>query len=135
MRAGQQSLRIKVKRGRLPYAEHAWIERRKLTDYALDPDKSDKARGFAVKLGFDRDDWLNLHDQIIERVPYAKLVKISLTTKTKWPEFTVHVPIDGRDGKCGPISTGWMVDDRHAPWLTTLYVIHEPAGPPRSGDR
>jgi hypothetical protein len=129
MTAGQERLRIKVRRGRLPYAEHAWIDKRKLTHYALDPDKSDKARGFAIKLGLARDDWLYLHDQIIERIPNCSLVSICLHTRTKWPEFEVHVPIDGREGKCCPISTGWMVDDRHAPWLTTLHVNHEAVEP------
>jgi hypothetical protein len=118
--------RISVAGGRLPYAEHAWIDQRKLTDYALNPDKSDKARGFAVKLGLEVADWRYLHDQILEQVLSAPLAKISLHTRTKWPEFTVHVPIEGRDGKRGPVATGWMVDDRHAPWLTTCHVIPGP---------
>ena len=122
---GQARQRISVAGGRLPYAEHAWIDPRKLTEYALDPDKSDKARGFAVKLGLELADWRYLHDQIIERVRDAPLVNINLHTYTKWPEFTVLVPIEGREGKRGPVATGWMVDDRHAPWLTTLHVTHD----------
>lgn len=124
----KNKIRISVGKGQLPYAEHAWIDERKLTEYALDPDKSDKARGFAVKLDLYREDWAYLHDQIIERIPHATVYKICLRTHTKWPAFTVVVPIDGRNGKSCPVSTGWMVDDRHAPWLTTLHVVHHAGG-------
>ena len=109
----------------MPYAEYAQIDSRKFTEYAFDPAKSDKARGFWVKLGLELDDWPYLHDQIIERVPEGELVSIRTDTRTKWPEFEVEISVDGRKGKRGPVSTGWMVDARHEPWLTTLHVVHE----------
>jgi hypothetical protein len=118
-------LRIKVAGGTLPYARYAQIDSNKFTEYALNPAKSDKARGFRVKLGFELGDWRDLHDQIIERVPESELISIRTDTRTKWPEWEVEIPIDGRQGKRCPISTGWMVDERHEPWLTTLHVIHE----------
>jgi hypothetical protein len=123
-----QKRRIKVSEGRLPYAKHAWMDRRKLTEYALNPDKGDKARGFAVKLGFGLADAGTLHDQIIERVAGSPLVSIRLDTRTGWPEFEVEIPIDGHEGKRCPVSTGWMVDQRHEPWLVTTHVVNEPAG-------
>jgi hypothetical protein len=119
--------RIKVAGGQLPYAEHAYIDRRKLTEFALNPEKSEKARGFAVVLGLGLEDWRELYDQIIERVPSSPLVSIRLETRTGWPEFEVEVPIDGHEGRAAPIRTGWMVDERHEPWLVTTYVCPESA--------
>jgi uncharacterized protein DUF6883 len=125
--------RIKVAGGQLPYAEHAHIDQRKLTEFALNPEKSDKARGFAVMLGLGPEDWRNLHDQIIERVPDSPLVSLRLETKTGWPEFEVEIPIDGHEGRTAPICTGWMVDERHEPWLVTTHVIHGSASPRSRG--
>jgi hypothetical protein len=114
--------RIKVAGGRLPYADHAYIDLRKLTDYALNPEHS-KAHGFEVVLGLKREDAVELHDQIIERVPGGELLSIRVGTDNGWPEFSVEVPIDGHEGRSAPILTGWMVDERHEPWLVTTYVL------------
>jgi uncharacterized protein DUF6883 len=121
----QRPKRIPVPRSgvRLPHADRAVIDPRKLTDYALDPDKGDKARGFVVKLGIDKNDWRFLYEQIVDRVPTSDVVKITLNTWTNWPEFSVLIDIDGRAGKRAQVLTGWMVDDRQTPWLTTLHVI------------
>jgi hypothetical protein len=124
-----QNRRTKVSGGHLPYAEHAWMDPRKLTEFALNPEKGDKARGFAVKLGLCLADWRDLHDQIIERVSASPLVSICLETRTGWPEFEVEVPIDGHEGRTAPVCTGWMVDERHKPWLVTTHVVHESACP------
>jgi hypothetical protein len=101
----------------------AWIDPPKIRDFALNPEKGDKALGFAPKLGLHRQDWRYLHDQIVERLPYSDLAKINLDTKTKWPEFTVYIEVDGHGGRRALVCTGWMVDARCEPWLTTLHVV------------
>jgi hypothetical protein len=84
----QNKVRVTVGKGRLPYAERAWADERKFTEYALNPDKSDKARGFAVKLGIYREDWVYLHDQIMSarrRRLARRLMWMSTTTRRTDP--------------------------------------------------
>jgi hypothetical protein len=118
--------RRKARRGaRLPYADRATIAPEKLKDYALNPDHSEKmakrAAAFASLLGIYRDDWRFLHDQILTRLPESEVTHVDLSSPYG-VSFTVHVVIDGRNGTRAQVVTGWMVDLRRRPWLTTIYV-------------
>lgn len=122
--------RKRIKEGaRLPYADRATIDPRKLKDYALKPDApGGKAKGFAA-LGIYRDDWRYVYDLILERLPDASATDVDLTDPGQ-PAYTVRIPIEGRNGRNGVLVTGWAVDVGHAPWLTTCYCQPEKRSSP-----
>ena len=121
------SKRKRIREGaRLPYANREGIDRQKLKDYVLEPDASSKAQGFAKRLGITRDDWRFLHDQILERLPDSEAIDWHAPTLDRM-EFTVLVPIDGRNGERRLVSTAWSVDSRHEPWFVTAWVTSKPA--------
>jgi hypothetical protein len=117
---------------KLPYRARARIDKRKLTEYALDPDKrSGKHKGFAV-LGFRLDNWEALHEAIIRGVQTADATHIDIS-RPGLVAFTVDIPVRGPSGRLGVIRTGWCVDAERTPWLSTLIPI--PDRPPEDADR
>lgn len=118
---------------RLPHASKAWIPTtptNRLKDYVLNPDHPHgrhKAALFEAALALGQDDWEYLHDQIIERVRAfgwvrewnIRLVPDLHPTRQLGLRYEVHVPIGGHDGRSCTVLTGWRLDARLAPFLTT----------------
>jgi hypothetical protein len=108
----------------LPRAEDAEIAEEKLRHYVLDPDHhlgKHKARVFQSALGIGQDDWQYLRDQILERLPGARVTAI----RPKPPhglEYEARMPIDGLNGETRTIITGWLVAEDQPPRLLTTYV-------------
>jgi hypothetical protein len=120
---------------RLPYWERAFIPtnpgKNRLKDYALKPDHhegSSKADLFRRRLGIVQDDWQYLHDQIIDNVRHGWVRRIDVKVVRGGDpllrvglKIEVHVPIIGRQGERCEILTGWRLDSRMAPFLTTTW--------------
>ena len=117
--------RKRIKKGAgLPYYERAMIDPRKLTEYALKPDNEAKAKGFAT-LGVFTKDWRYAHDEILAQLPHAEATHVDIRDPAL-RHFTVRVPFRGLNGKEGTVLTGWTIDSRCEPWLTTCFFTSKP---------
>jgi len=132
--------RLPAGKKRLPRVSKAYIPtdegKNRLKDYALKPDHErggHKANLFRERLGFEQDDWKNLHDQILRRLLecwvrrwYVRIVPEDNPTLRVGLAYEVYVPIDGHEGRRCWVLTAWRLDARMAPFLTTT----RPKDPP-----
>jgi hypothetical protein len=108
---------------RLPHAENAQIDSRKLTDYALNPDHPvgrNKARVFESTTGFTRHNHESLLRQLHQgiREQPAELGRADQYGQ----RYTVDIPVRGPTGSA-TVRTGWLLESgSSAPRLLTLYV-------------
>jgi len=132
--------RLPAGRLRLPHAVRAWIPtdagRNRLKDYVLNPDHdgdgATKAALFKQRLGLVQDDWEYLHDQILDRVSSGWVRRLAVRIV---PEddpalcvglrLEVHQPAEGRHGERCTLLTGWRLDARLAPFLTTTRPLRD----------
>ncbi len=109
---------------RLPRADEAHIDPRKLRDYALnadhEPDGKHKARLFKATLDLDQEDWPYLRDQILDRVRSTPVSAIRAKRENVW-EYELIIQIDGLNGRRHAVVTGWLVEGDDRPRLTTTY--------------
>jgi hypothetical protein len=113
----------------LPRADEAYIDPRKLVEYALDPRSGlgrDKAVVFERALGITMRDAHYLRDAVLEGLPDhpVSAVRPAVTSKnvTTWE---VLVPVRGINGRTLPVVTGWRVDGER-PELVTIRVRRKP---------
>ncbi|WP_449419658.1 DUF6883 domain-containing protein [Phormidium nigroviride] len=100
------------------------IDTRKLTEYALNPDNpvgGDKALMFQLHLGFTRDNYESLLQQIQTK---ALLFEAILRrTDQHGKHYRVDMEITGIEGQQEIVRTGWVVPpDSNIARLTTLYL-------------
>ena len=100
------------------------VDTRKLTKYALNPDNpvgADKALIFQIHLGFIKDNYKYLLEQI-----QAKAMSSEATlqrTDQYGNHYRVDMEIIGIEGYRETVRTGWVVEpDSDTARLTTLYV-------------
>jgi hypothetical protein len=108
----------------LPDADNAVFPVEKLTKYALDPQNThggaDKARVFASALGYNKDNYQDLMNQVLRAVPTTKAVKKG---KTQYGQpYQVDVPVTGPNGQTYTVRTGWLQDTTGKVRLTSIYV-------------
>lgn len=100
------------------------IDSRKLTEYALNPDNpvgADKAVMFQRHLGFTRDNYESLLEQISAQSLEAEA--ILGRTDEHGQRYRVDFEIIGTQGQREIVRTGWIVEpDSDAARLVTLYV-------------
>ena len=101
------------------------IDPRKLTDYALDPDNpkgKDKAVMFQRHLGYTKDNYQLLLDQIYERVLDAEA--IPQTEDRYGIRYRIDLEIQGIEAtQIEIVRTGWLIPpDSNQARLTTLYI-------------
>lgn len=101
------------------------IERRKLTEYALNPDNpkgAEKAVTFQRHLGFNQDNYELLLQQISEQALNAEAVLGR--NDEHGQRYQVDLEIIGvAEGQREIVRTGWIVEpDSDAARLVTLYV-------------
>ena len=77
---------------------------------------------FSSALGFRREDWTILRQQILERV-----TRYPVTDVRPWPpwgmRYEVQLEISGRNGQTRWVMTGWLIArDGDPPALVTAYV-------------
>ena len=100
------------------------IDKRKLTEYALNPDNpvgADKAVMFQRHLGFTRDNYEPLLEQISAQALDGEA--ILGRTDEHGQRYRVDLKIVGTEGQRQIVRTGWIVEpDTDAARLVTLYV-------------
>ncbi len=101
------------------------IDRRKLTDYALNPDNpvgGHKAVIFQRQLGYDKDNY----ESLLEQIQSLALGCEALMTKADehGQRYQVDLPIVGMAGQSAIVRTGWIVEPgiEDCARLVTLYV-------------
>jgi len=102
----------------LPNVQRAYVPKAKLYDYALHPTHSDggpKARLWLGVFGIGRHDWHYARDQILEGLGRAAVSDVRRGYVTT---YEVIVVIRGRNGRVGPVTTGWKFVNG-APHLVT----------------
>lgn len=107
----------------LPNADRAFVDLRKLTDYALSMDSDEgqhKARVFRAALGLGPEDAEWLRDRILKGVRSEEAAK---TADTDYgPLYRVDLPVETSRGRA-VVRTGWIVRTGETfPRLTTCYV-------------
>lgn len=100
------------------------IEPRKLTEYALNPENpvgGDKAVMFQLHLGFTRNNYEPLLEQISAQALQAEAVEGR--NDEHGQRYRVDLEIIGTEGQREIVRTGWIVEpDSDAARLVTLYV-------------
>ncbi len=108
---------------RMPNAERAEIDLRKLHDYCLNPHHprgKHKARVFLSVLAIAQSDSDELRRQILEHVPNANT--ISGNKDRYGTRFVVDVTINHK-GKSAQVRTAWIIRiGEEVPQLTSCYV-------------
>ena len=109
---------------KLPNAELAVIDMRKLSDYCLNPlhdEGKHKARLFAAALGMTADDAEELGAALLQA---ALAQDAQLGRRDDYGQrYTIDFPLEWH-GKQAVIRSGWIIEhDADAPRLTTCYPL------------
>lgn len=106
------------------FASRLVIDRRKLTEYALNPESErgrHKARVFEAVLGYTRENYQSLLEQIEAQALDAD-AKVQ-RTDAYGQHLYADLEIVGVAGQQASVRTGWLVaPDTNEAWLITLYV-------------
>jgi hypothetical protein len=109
---------------RLPYADRALADLRKLADYCLDPTHSrgrHKARVFRTTLGIGRDDAPWLQKEILDAP--TNLEAIELARDVHGTRWRVDIPL-ARQASHAVIRTVWILKTgEDTPRLVTCWVL------------
>jgi hypothetical protein len=109
---------------RIPNAEHAVVDIRKLSDYCLNPmhdEGKHKARLFAAALGMTANDADELRDALLQAV---KTHNAQLGRRDEYGQrYIVDFMLQWR-GKQAMIRSAWIIEhDSDTPKLTTCYPL------------
>ncbi len=111
---------------KLPHADHAIIDIRKIRDYVLnpkDPRGRHKARVFLSALGFSQTDFEELISEILNLIKDADAIIGELDIYGQ--RYTVDYRIKTESGEA-TVRTGWIVKRGESiPRMTTCYVMKE----------
>ena len=110
----------------LPNFEDAFIDIRKLTEYALDPESPrgrHKARVFRSALGYTIDDSEELRRAILVCLPNSEAEPGE--SDFYGERYTVDCRISTESGEA-TVRTGWIIRQRESfPRLTTCFVVKD----------
>ncbi|WP_088891245.1 DUF6883 domain-containing protein [Leptolyngbya ohadii] len=104
------------------------IDRRKLTDYALNPDNpagANKALIFRLRLGYTRDNY----EPLLQQIEIQALEAEALPTKADQhgQRYQLDLEVVGVEGQREIVRTGWIVaPGANFARLVTLYVRKQP---------
>jgi hypothetical protein len=111
----------------VPNAEQAYIDMRKLVEYALNPEhpkRGDKALVFASALGLTADDAELLRDARLQGVQAEDAIIGEENEFGK--SYRVDFEMTGPNGKTATVRSGWIIrSDEDFPRLATMYAIQE----------
>ena len=112
---------------KLPNAEHACVDREKLTDYLLclsHPDGGSKAE-FFVRFGFHVEDWGVLAEALRRHGAYYDVVN---TVDSEYgTRYAVDGPLETPDGRNPLVRTVWIIEKGSAgPRLITAHPLEGP---------
>lgn len=104
---------------------HAFIPDSKLVSYALDPERDpDKARVFKSALGYTKDNYRDLKDNIMAHIVPEKFHEAG---DNGWGmRYNQVVKLSGPNGKTANVMTAWIWRDNDY-HLTSLYVTRKEA--------
>jgi hypothetical protein len=110
---------------KLPNYENAFIDMRKLTNYALDPtyeERGGKARVFESALGLTQDDAEFLRNTILD---ILRTHESRITAKTEYGQkYEVEFEMTGLNKNVARVMTAWIIrNDEDFPRLVTTYVL------------
>ncbi len=120
---GENSGKIKTVGVNNVTGENATIDKRKFTEYALNPEKQpDKAKAFESALGYNLNNYDLLEEKIREDFDRKKL--IGKGQNAQGDKYELHYEITGVNGKTAKVLTSWLddVNDKKDFHLTSLYV-------------
>lgn len=104
------------------------IDPRKLTDYALNPDNpvgADKALIFRSRLGYTKDNYKTLLQQIQAQALIAKALPTQADEHGQ--RYQVDLEVIGIEGQMAIVRTGWIVEPgADFARLVTLYERKQP---------
>jgi len=106
----------------LPRSREAVVPLEKLRDYSLNPDHPDggpKARVLASLLGFRRDDWRALRDELLRSLPGARIVRVNRGSHED--TYGTTLTIRGLNGREAQVIAAWKLE-KGAPRLVSVYV-------------
>ena len=108
----------------IPNVEGATINRKKLTEYALNPNHpvgGNKAKVFESALGYNQSNADDLMRQIYEKLPSSEAILGKLDEYGQ--RYIVDILITGPNGKTMYVRTGWIIKTgSNIPELTTIFV-------------
>lgn len=108
----------------LPNVDNAYIDPRKITNYALSPTHpvgKHKAKVFEKALGFNTSNADELINQVYDKLPFCDAIIGKLDIYGQ--RYTVEIEIDGTNGNSATVVTGWIIKaGKTDPELTTIYV-------------
>ncbi|HVS25592.1 MAG TPA: hypothetical protein VMU03_17835 [Gammaproteobacteria bacterium] len=109
---------------RLPHADEAYIDRKKITAYLLcssHPDGYAKAR-FFFRFGFTIKEWRRLADAL--KAVAASNVVVAILESTHGVRYTVDGLLQAPDGRTPKVRTVWIIEQgRTAPRLVTAHPL------------
>jgi len=105
--------------------DEIFINPRKLTNYALDPDNpkgKDKALMFAQHLGYTKDNYQSLLDQIYQKAPDAEAIPQS--QDQYGTRYQIDLEIQGIEPEqIETVRTGWLISENSKQArLITLFI-------------
>ena len=103
--------------------ENATIDKRKFTEYALNPEKQpDKAKAFESALGYNLDNYELLEEQIRGNFVREKLIEKG--HNPQGDKYELDYEITGVNGKTAKVLTAWLddINEQKGFHLTSLYV-------------
>ncbi len=94
---------------RLPNAERAVINPRKLRDYALNPDHSSGGykAAFFTQMGYSRQDWQQLEQDI--RAQHLHHPAKPGKPSPHGTKYTITAPLQGPHGEARQVTTVWII--------------------------
>jgi hypothetical protein len=108
---------------KLPNADAATIDPRKVTHYLLDlrhPDGGPKAAYF-VRFGFREDDPKPLMESLLEHGRSGEVMRLQKTAFGT--NYIVEGPFNALDGRKPRLRTVWIIDDGGAPRFVTAIPL------------
>jgi hypothetical protein len=104
------------------------LDRRKFAEYALNPDNpvgGDKALVFQRRLGYTKDNYESLFEQVREGVLEGEALPKLLNQHGQ--RYQVDLEVTGVEGQRAIVRTGWIVEPGATlARLVTLYVRKQP---------
>lgn len=106
----------------LPFADKAAAADAKFTKYLFGgshPNGLAKGRAFTSRLGYNKNNWIELREEIISKAP-----KYPATLKGEdvyGKAYTQKMVLFGKKGKPANVVVGWKVDGERT-WLATTYI-------------
>ncbi len=106
----------------LPNAKKAMADDRKFTEYLFNSENQKgwaKGKAFASRLGYDKDNYAELKDEIMKSV--TKYPSTYKDTDKYGDKYEQRIILYGNKGTPANVIIGWKVKDKET-WMTSAYI-------------